>query len=722
MSLETSHKELVVERLYQKYLLDGVIPTSDIVEEDLAIYEQEYPDYKVPTSKSVDFNIEHGSVSSASHIKKIIDTVDDDISIINREFLSVTQKGQAFYDRWIMELNRLNDKATKLEQKINSMLLLTEDTTGFFSFVSDAFVDMNLIDTALTTAVIDKKNNMVVMNSNPTVSIGSEGGGSAISLSKLTEESLTFNIISLAYGVTLLSDNTAPITNLISPNNTQWTTHIQSPKQGQMVTELKVRLSTGKNKEISSVAIGYAGPNATDKATITLQYSSNGYTWSLVPLSTATKTLTSNNSWEFPLTEMSWIKFIISKPSADRLDKASYYFDYSFKSLALQGKTFNKDRESILITKPLSTVKKDGQPVYFNKVALETCEEPQEETGIRYYVSGSRDGSTWTEWTAIAPIGSKDIGLPKEVALSGAIKRKTEDTETEKFDANTDKNKSTIVFDPASFSGTRFKDSKYAVVNTSIKVLEEEDQDILSNSIGLWRNVRAERTPSSYPDTNTVRGIPRGWGKSGGKYTCYFEIMKTDDVVIDFGNRGCEIDGQKVLGVVSVSKGIHKFSTAETNWFDISRSSDGIVLNPISITSVEDLKKADPLYPSNHKLLIEGYPYNSNFSGEQKYKGTDISAEFYGTRSSHFDLENTSTSYSDFSVKSVGTKENKALGVIIKKDTSIADTENELFSVVWKSGHTSSAMYKQVKLKASLTTTNIKKTPKLSSYRIKLGL
>jgi len=134
------------------------------------------------------------------------------------------------------------------------------------------------------------------------------------------------------------------------------------------------------------------------------------------------------------------------------------------------------------------------------------------------------------------------------------------------------------------------------------------------------------------------------------------------------------------------------------------------------------LKKADPLYPSNHKLLIEGYPYNSNFSGEQKYKGTDISAEFYGTRSSHFDLENTSTSYSDFSVKSVGTKENKALGVVIKKDTSIADTENELFSVTWKSGHTSSAMYKQVKLKASLTTTNIKKTPKLSSYRIKLGL
>jgi hypothetical protein len=45
------------------------------------------------------------------------------------------------------------------------------------------------------------------------------------------------------------------------------------------------------------------------------------------------------------------------------------------------------------------------------------------------------------------------------------------------------------------------------------------------------------------------------------------------------------------------------------NWHSVDRN----------LTTVELLENADPIYPFNHKLIVEGYPYSSDFSGERVY-------------------------------------------------------------------------------------------------------
>jgi hypothetical protein len=217
-----------------------------------------------------------------------------------------------------------------------------------------------------------------------------------------------------------------------------------------------------------------------------------------------------------------------------------------------------------------------------------------------------------------------------------------------------------------------------------------------------------------------VRGVPRGWGSDGLVYTCYFEILDPNGKLVNFGSTICTIDGQTATGTVKLSQGIHKFNTEGKYWYDISPASN------LLKSSEAELKAIDPLYPYNHKLIIEGYRYPPDFTGEKIYLGMDLSAEFYATRTSLFALENNTQDYSYFSVKGVGSYEHDsttfaAIAVMVEYDSNNSDYTNELFAIKWRSGD-SSENYKYVKLKAELETNDTGLTPVLTSYRLKLGI
>ena len=87
-----------------------------------------------------------------------------------------------------------------------------------------------------------------------------------------------------------------------------------------------------------------------------------------------------------------------------------------------------------------------------------------------------------------------------------------------------------------------------------------------------------------------------------------------------------------------------------------------------------------------------------------------------------FDLENNLNEYGYFSVRGVGETSDPTLAVIMRFDNSNTDYVNELSVIKWRSGTTNASMYKYVKLKAVLWTTNSGVTPILESYRLKLGV
>ena len=721
MSLSSTHKEYILERLHKEYLYNSIIPTSDELEADLLTYQEEHPNFDEPLSKTVDFSVEHGGHASASKIQTISDTVSDDIGIITREIYKLAKDSSKFYDRWSMEMKRLGAVAKKLEQRVDSLLLLNSDSAGYFAHVGDVFVDMNIIDTENTTAKINLYENSVSINPDSSSAIDASGG-SLIDLSHMRENDVSFVPLSHRPGTVYFTTNAEnSLYQLFRPTNTVWVGKVVSDTTGDMICEMKANVSIDKDIEVSKISFNYTGPNSTSRSTVTCMYSDNGYTWNLVPTAEATKSLVPNLAWFFPKVSLRWIKFIFTKPAPDNSNN-EYIFAAS--SIRLYGQTYEDTGGNVFISNALSALDTSDEIIRFSTVALSTCEEIPDNTGINYYISASKDNTVWTDWAAISPTESIGVSYPKVLNIGGAdwkdnkIEDDTVLLDTSVTIDGTSQQKITNNFD-SSYTGYRFKDTTFGVVNTAINISVNEDPDPIANSVVMWRNIRY-KDKTNYPDTLTVRGVPRGWGLDGSTYSCYFEVINSNGIIIDFGDNYCVLDDQQISGVVTIPSGIHKFSTDANNWYNIS---DNIVTLGSVVSSEETLESIDPLYPHNHKLLIEGFPYVSNFTGDKKYTGTDMSAEFYAKKTSLFELENNINNFGYFSIRGVGNDStNATLAAILRYRISDSDYSNELFCLKWRSGEAEASMYKYIKLKAVLWTSDTSVSPILSSYRIKLGL
>jgi len=725
MPLATTHKEYILEQIMLEYLHDGEIPTSDQLETDLAAYIEEHPNLEEPTSKGLDWSVEPGDDSSASDIHGIADTVSQDMGIITREIYRIAQESSRFYDRWSLEMKRLSSYARKLEQRADALLLLNKETVGFFAYVGDVFADMASVDTDQTDARVDLRETTVTINP-PHNELSSTG--TLVDLSDITENDVSFAPLNTRPGVAYMTTGDGnKLSNVFKTDNSTWVGRVVSDSTGDMVCELKCQLSSVDTFNVSKVSFEFLGPLGTTGSTVTCMYSLDGYRWSLVPSVDSTKTLTRNIAWNFVLTDMNWIKFIFRKTAPDTVNNE---YIYSISHINLHGNNYDTDIGKTFVSASLQALDAENNSVLFSLLALDACQELPDNTGIDYSVSASRDDITWTDWINIAPVDSAEILHPKIINLSGADWKDNTDNSTVSLlnDTVTSEDVSQMKIIEAfssttlTLQGYRFKDTSFGAVNTALSISTGEDPDIIGKSIVVWRNTRYKDI-TNYPDVSTVRSNPRGWGIEGSDYVCYFEVIDSNGIILDFGDRTCVIDGAAVSGVVTVPSGIHKFSTHADNWYDIANDLvDGGYTGTTHISKEEELKSIDPLYPHNHKLIIEGFPYVTNFKGEKTYTGTDISAEFYATRASLFDLENNLDTYGYFSVRGVGDVTDPTLAVVVHFDASNPDYSDELFTIKWRSGATNASMYKYAKLRAVLWTTDSGVSPSLTSYRLKLGV
>jgi len=709
MTLSNTYKEYIVERLMLDYLKDSKIPTTDQIEEDLHEYMKTHPDLSLPLSVYKDFTVERGSSSSADKIQEIANVASQDIGVITQEIYNITRKSSVFYDRWSAEAKRLSARAKGLEHKIDSLLLLNQDTSGFFSYVGDIFVDMNKIDIKETSAKVNIHENTVTLNTARSMKTDASRGAQ-IDLTKLNDSNVSFSILSKRPGTVYetLSDYNS-LCKIFKTDNSTWEGRVSSGSSGDMVVELKVNLD--ETFDLTKVSFRFLAPVGKSNSTASLQYSTDGYTWFLVNSSAATKPLSKNMAWTFPKTSIRWLKFIIRKAAPD--EGNDYIFSASH--IKLFGDVFDKKEPNLLVSKPLQVKDYQDKLVRFSLVSLDVCADNPKGTDIQYYISvGKENNTSWTSWIPIAPSDKEGVSYPKVVNVGG-VNWKDNTTEVTKFDSSLLCTQLTRTFDEDIYS-YKFMNNSFGVINTIIPVSNIEDADPVGNSVVVWRNICSK---DNYPDTKLVRGRQRGWGYDGGQYSCYFEIMNSDGAIFNFGDKICIIDGQKVSGVVTINKGIHKFKTDAVNWFDIA---DNINNSSEVLSNETILEKVDPLYPYNHKLIIEGFPYSNDFRGTKVYSGTDISAEFYAIKRSIFELERNSIDYSSFSVKNIGQGNTSALAVLSNFEVSNSDHVNELFIVKWRSGEDNNELYTSLKLKAELRTNDNSLTPVLQSYRLKLGL
>jgi len=141
-------------------------------------------------------------------------------------------------------------------------------------------------------------------------------------------------------------------------------------------------------------------------------------------------------------------------------------------------------------------------------------------------------------------------------------------------------------------------------------------------------------------------------------------------------------------------------------------------------TSLADLIAADPLYPYNHKLLIEGYSYGTGFSaGDKIYIGADLFAEKLMKRVPLFDfLHNIAEDdyerfTTDFDIPDSYGITYAATVFLVKIDGDDTDFADERFRIEFKSVD---ERFSYLRLRADFETDVNNLTPVLSSYKLKV--
>jgi len=395
------------------YFHQGIVPTSDQLETDLEAYMTKHPNLEDPTSKQKDWSVEPGKISSASEIHDIADTISQDVGMVTREIYRIAKDSSRFYDRWSNEMKRLSALARQLEQRTDSLLLLNNNTMGFFAYVGDVFADMSQIDTDETDARVDLHETAVTIN--PAVTALS-AAGSLIDLSHVTESDVSFQALNKKPGIAYMTMGDGNIlSNVFKTQNSTWVGKIVSDSSGEMICELKTQLGN-EDFDVSRIAVQFTGPLGTSNSTVTCMYSADGYTWNLVPSAAPTKTVTSNTAWVFPLTTMRWFKLIFRKTAPDDIDN-SYVFSISY--IRLYGNEYDNSVGTTFVSSPLQALNAEGDPILFSLLALDTCQELVNNTGINFSISASQDNTTWTNWMLISPSDSEEILYPKIINLSG---------------------------------------------------------------------------------------------------------------------------------------------------------------------------------------------------------------------------------------------------------------------------------------------------------------
>jgi len=744
MTIAEAHASFVLERIFLENLKKGIILSADQLEEKLNEYKKTHTNLSLPISKLENFDVDRGGESSASQIQDIASAISDDVSIVSRELKNIVGKSQGYYERWTIEVQRLLNKARRLEHDIDSLLLLQTDTAGYFAHVGDSFVDMNKIDTANTDAKINIREGTVTINPYNSYPPDSSGG-SRIDLKDLTEYDVNFSVLSTTpIGYTNTGEST-PLNAFTSPgvDGNNWIGTVAKNEAGDVTAELKVRLSTSKDIEVSRILFESSTQNAGGSPTITCQWSLDGYQWYMVDDSNPTKSLQGNvANWSFPITKMRWIKFLFIKNNYDYNEGGSYWYEFGARSIRLFGHQYNIDTSDVLQTKAQEPIDAEGEPVLFTKASFEACEthamDPNgnQVTNIDYYIAASEDGKTsWTEWVHVSPLQKENPNYPSAILFGGSKTLDNMNMTTtnsdffRKFNDSIDITKLTNDFDWVDgtdnrYLGYNFKSPDFVVSNTVIPLkIDPTDTDpnsdlfnanYLGNTVEVWRNVFDSSTPD-----RKVRDENAGWGFENDEYYCSFYVVNSKGIIFDFGDTECIIDGIKRTGEIKIYRGLHTFRTKQDNWSDFYINESSYDLN-----TEEQLLTVDPLYPYNHKMILEGFPYKSDkFTGEKVYRGVDILAQYYGVKTSAFDLENNipsadSLKYFAF-VKGVGRDEFPSCAVLLRRDVNYNDYADELCRVIWKPGE---GKYRYLRMKAEFSSSDATKSSTLYSYRIKAGV
>lgn len=780
MAIENTYLTLLTEDYIKDQLSRGVaISAQDVADEIESLVAS--LDLSQPLFVASSYYVERGEISSANRFRNTFSSIRLDLRVLYKELLALSKINQNAFERWDLEARNIEKKLIDLENRIENLLLLTQDTEGYHSILVDNFTDTILTDTTNTSAELDLSAAVVEMAS-PT----SESGNTRLFLNNLqVSDDVTFRVRTTVDMLSRVDATTSSMVDMFAQESKTWWTSVNMKVQKPVTCELTVRLSPDDPVSISRIFMELHDSAESSPIWITPLYSTDNRNWNQIPSTTYTIEARTTAVFQFTPVEAKYVKFLLNKTGPDPSSGINYFsYQFGFKNIEFYLASFDKDNPSIFISQPMYVLDTSGAVKGFEKITCETCERLETGTDIDYYITVSNDPTvpldsdlnpTDGTWVPITPLNRAEQVHPYILNVGDILETTIGDTEQSGSDTEvlgisylrenplgddlpTDFTNPAAAFDLLEINtGTgavqsvsrtadtivryNFINSNERILNYQVRISGSAAIDLDKSNIILFRNSgKRGFTPA---DVNTqVRGIQRGWKFEDPYYCCVIEILNPNGITIDVGDTTIIIDDVTYSNVIDNTiltgksglsgdsgrdSGIHSIKVHKSNWIEVMPE----------LNTLAALQQADTLYPYNHKLLIEGYEYGSSYpdTDEQVYTGVDLFAESVLTQVSIFDLTRNieSTNYGVFAIDYDAPKSWKdadsppppddednesSMVFVVKVDENNPDFQNERFVLRFT---LINELRKYLRLRADLSTESDQISPALHSYKIKLG-
>jgi hypothetical protein len=752
-----SINDIYTSYLYNQYVLSKIkTDTSPTFTEIEQFYRNsiEGLDLSVPQFNSDTYAVSENENSSATKINNTHVAIKQDLTVLYKAFAALMQTTVEDFERWRYEIRSLEKRLIDLEGRIENLLLLAQDTEGYHSFFFDNFSDLYNVDLNNTDVAVDIASQLIYLS--PTLS--SLQTTTWVPLD-IEEDDISFNVRTTINYISRQSPPGEVHTKLEifdNDDNTSWITNVFMRTDKPVTCELIVKLGEDAI-DISSIYVGLHQSNFSGPISITPLYSIDGYNYTQLPTAAYTLESKTNVTFNFTTISTKYLKFILVKEKPDDIrdlvGDTAYLYEFGFNEIELYKEAFTIGESKSFISSPISILDKNGDVREFSKVSLEVCESVPEDTEIRYFVAASNSSAfaidANTKWYPIASLEKTDSIHPRIVNLGDLSETNIGDTETVTISYNGTASNSnyknpaqnfqllsldtdgSILDESIAATAIRYvfsnknerilnyqiKDSDYTGSGTGTAITMDED------NLSVFRNIGEKGLTAA----DSIRGVQRGWRFEDPHYITIVEITNPLGMSIDFGNEEVIIDGTSytnevdLSGKTSTSNGLHEIKIHKTNWKHVTPEL-------ITLAGASGLVAADPLYPYNHKLLVEGYNYGDawQFSDERIYTGVDLFFERRMRKISLFDFVNDlgeSNKYQYFALdRDVGTSHTGGNSstriIVVKVDETTTDFINEQFALRF---NLINQRYSYLRFRADFLTNTTDDSPVLDSYKIKFG-
>lgn len=703
MSIADTYSDLILEQVIKNILDDGIVLSIAEIDSRYKAFVNNR-DLSAPLFDEGQAEVIPAEKFSAAKYNETNLEIARDLTVLYKELLAITDDSIKSFDRWRTETLSMQAQIRALDTRITNLLRTQIEQNS--NFIADDFIDSSKTDVNNTTAFLNLNEHTVALytsNNNPTKIILNDIDPSKVEFNLLSRNDLQ-NIV-----------NITPIINAFQDVNSFWQTQVLvNNSQKPITAELKIQLNNAV-VPVSKITFTIHSSNAGNPIQITPMISTDGINFSALNTSNITVSVDTIGSWSFPSTDVLVVKFIMTKTGYDTLDNNNFVYEFGAQDISFYNENFGTDSQTFYST-ALSGLDTDNNPIEFDSVELEVCERIPDNTSIDYFISALNSPTDTPTWISIDQV-DKDPSLHSKKISFGNIDNITLHGSQVSFDSSGSTN---LINPGANFdlislsSGSTITTNltapniRYVLVNSNERILNYQIDgsiDVVQDSVEIFRNVGIRG------NTDLVRNIQSGWTFAEPYYISNIEITNQNGLLIDFGDQQIILDNTPAKGRTTVLNGIHNIKIHKNNWINI----------PVGLTTIEDLKSNDPLFPFNHKYLVEGYDL---LSPENPYLGADIFAGYYMTQVSIYDLSNNvqSDDYSKFAIDVDADIPSIPKGpstiFVVKSNENYSDFLDELFTIRFD---VKNQLYKYIKFQAQLNTQDSGVTPNLDGYKLKIS-